>query len=131
VKRLTKSRTDKVFFGVCGGLGRYFDVDPVIIRVVFVILLFLGLAGLLAYIVLAVIMPEDEGVEAGDASSESTGMSPTRRREALAAVLIVGGLVILLVNLGVFGWFRWNLFWPLVLIAIGAAIILQRYRSTS
>jgi phage shock protein C len=52
-------RKDKKIFGVCGGLGDYFDIDPTIVRVLFIIA-FLGLgSGLLLYIILALIMPED------------------------------------------------------------------------
>ena len=60
-KRLYKGR-DKKLFGVCSGLGEYFDVDPTIIRVAFVLAV-LGLGtGLLVYIVLAIVMPESPGV---------------------------------------------------------------------
>jgi phage shock protein C len=60
-KRLYKGR-DKKLFGVCSGLGEYFDVDPTIIRVAFVLAV-LGLGtGLLVYIVLAIVMPDPPGV---------------------------------------------------------------------
>ena len=59
-KRLYKGR-DKKLFGVCSGLGEYFDVDPTIIRVAFVLAV-LGLGtGLLVYIVLAIVMPDPPG----------------------------------------------------------------------
>jgi len=57
VKRLYRSKSNKVFGGVCGGLGDYFDVDPVLIRVIWVIIGLTG-AGLLAYIIAWIIMPE-------------------------------------------------------------------------
>ncbi len=54
--RLVKS-SDKKVFGVCGGLGNYFDIDPTVIRILFLVsFLFLG-SGLLLYLVLAVAMP--------------------------------------------------------------------------
>lgn len=52
-KRLYRSRKNKVLSGVCGGIGDYFDIDPVIVRLVFI---FTGV-GLLAYIVMAIIIP--------------------------------------------------------------------------
>jgi phage shock protein C len=57
-KRLYKSEREKMVFGVCGGLGEYFDIDPTIVRAIFVVMTFLG-AGLAvpAYIVLAIVMP--------------------------------------------------------------------------
>jgi phage shock protein C len=56
MKRLVKS-TDKKIFGVCGGLGDYFDIDPTVIRILFLVMfLFFG-GGLLLYIILAIAMP--------------------------------------------------------------------------
>lgn len=59
-KRLTKSRTNKMICGVCGGVGEYFNMDPTIIRLIWVILTIGGFgSGLLAYIIAAVIIPEE------------------------------------------------------------------------
>lgn len=57
-KRLFKSKTNRVFFGVCGGLGEYFNIDPTIIRLALALLICLAGTGLLAYIIAAIIMPE-------------------------------------------------------------------------
>ena len=61
-KRLYRSRTDRVLWGVCGGLAEYFDIDPVIVRVITVVSLLFGGAGIIAYIVMAIIVPL-EGAE--------------------------------------------------------------------
>jgi len=53
-KRLYRSRTNRAIWGVCGGLGDYFDVDPAFLRVAFVLLAFANGVGLIAYIVLAI-----------------------------------------------------------------------------
>jgi phage shock protein PspC (stress-responsive transcriptional regulator) len=57
-KRLYRSRTDRKLWGVCGGLGEYFNVDPVIFRIVFVVSIFFASAGIIAYIIMAIIVPE-------------------------------------------------------------------------
>lgn len=57
-KRLYKSRTNRVFCGVCGGIGEYLNIDPTIIRLLVVLLGFTG-SGFLAYIIAAIIMPEE------------------------------------------------------------------------
>ena len=57
-KRLVRSRDSKMLFGVCAGLADYLNVDPVIVRLLAVLLTFWNGVGLLAYIVLAIIMPE-------------------------------------------------------------------------
>lgn len=58
-KKLYRSRTDKKLCGVCGGLGKYFDIDPTLVRLGVVLgALFIG-CGLIAYIVAALVIPED------------------------------------------------------------------------
>lgn len=59
MKKLYKSRTDRKIAGVCGGIAEYLGVDSTIIRLVWVILIACFGTGLLAYILAAVIMPED------------------------------------------------------------------------
>lgn len=56
--RLVRSRTDKIFAGVCGGLGDYFSVDPVIVRLIFVLVTLTSGIGLPIYLVLWVLMPK-------------------------------------------------------------------------
>ena len=56
-KRLQRSRTEKMIGGVCGGLAEYFNVDPTLLRILWVIVTLAGGAGLLLYIILWVIMP--------------------------------------------------------------------------
>lgn len=58
MRRLYRSRENRVLAGVCGGLGGYFNVDPVIFRVLFVLLALPGgLPGVIPYIVLLIIVP--------------------------------------------------------------------------
>ena len=56
-RRLYKSRTNRVLFGVCGGIGEYFNVDPTIIRLLLVLLGGAG-TGILAYMIAGIIVPE-------------------------------------------------------------------------
>jgi phage shock protein C len=58
-KRLFRSRKDRILGGVCGGLGNYLNVDPVLVRVVWAILFFAAGVGLLAYILAWIIIPEE------------------------------------------------------------------------
>lgn len=56
--RLTKSDTDKIIFGVCGGLAEYMNMDGTVMRVLFILISFLGIGSpLLVYIILAIVMP--------------------------------------------------------------------------
>jgi phage shock protein PspC (stress-responsive transcriptional regulator) len=62
VRRLERSSSDKMLAGVCGGLGRYFELNPTVFRVGFVVLTLLGGAGVLVYLAAALVMP-GEGKE--------------------------------------------------------------------
>ncbi len=62
-RKLYRSRTNRKLAGVCGGLAEYFNVDPTLIRVAFVVLTALGGAGLVAYLGMWLVIPsEPEGV---------------------------------------------------------------------
>ena len=60
-KKLYRSMVNKMLFGVCGGLGEYFNIDPTIIRLIWAILGCTG-TGILVYFVAAVIIPQDMGI---------------------------------------------------------------------
>ena len=57
-KRLYKIEAGKKLCGVCGGIAEYFDIDPTIVRLLWVILIFCAGTGILAYFVAAIIMPK-------------------------------------------------------------------------
>jgi phage shock protein PspC (stress-responsive transcriptional regulator) len=56
-KRLQRSRTEKMIAGVCGGLAQYFNIDPTIVRLLWVVITIMGGAGILLYLVLWIVMP--------------------------------------------------------------------------
>ena len=58
-KRLYRSRTDRQLAGVCGGLANYLEIDPTMIRIAFVLLALFGGPGLLLYIIMALVVPEE------------------------------------------------------------------------
>ena len=60
-KKLYRSRENRMIGGVCGGLGEYFDIDPTLVRVLFILGAFLGIPGalLLVYLVMLIIVPQE------------------------------------------------------------------------
>lgn len=105
--------------GVCGGLGRYLGVDPVLLRIAFVVLALAGGGGFLAYIVAWILIPEEgPGEELGEARPSS---GETLRLVAGAVLIALGTLWLLDVSFPRLGRFLW----PLALIAIGVGIIVQ------
>ena len=58
-RKLYRSSTNKMLAGVCGGIGEYANIDPTVIRVIWAVVACCGGVGLLAYIICALIMPEN------------------------------------------------------------------------
>ncbi len=58
-KKLYRSRTERRIWGICGGLAEYFDIDPTIVRVMAVVSLLIGTAGIWAYIIMRFVVPEE------------------------------------------------------------------------
>ena len=58
-KRLYKSSFDKKICGVCAGIANYFDIDPTVIRLAWVVFTLLGGSGIIAYIIAAIVMPNE------------------------------------------------------------------------
>jgi phage shock protein PspC (stress-responsive transcriptional regulator) len=113
-RRLYRSRGDRVIGGVCGGLARYLNVDPVIVRVVAVALIFAGGAGLFLYLAAFLLVPDEgEGGQPGD---------PPKRG------LVVAGAIALAIAIGVLlpfhgGWWGgWSLL-PLGLVAVAGLLV--------
>ena len=95
VRRLERSSSDRMLTGVCGGLGRYFDLNPTVFRVGFVVLTLLGGAGVLVYLAAALVMPA-EGKERSLA--EQVLAERKERPWPLIGIAIVGVALIVLLS---------------------------------
>ena len=121
-RRLVRSREDRVLAGVCGGLGRYLGVDPVLVRIITVALILSGV-GVLAYVVAWIVIPE-----AAPDTPESAAPPQDRRASAAvigAALIAIGGLLVVRQTVP---WFHDGAFWPLVLLAAGVAVLITARR---
>ncbi len=141
-RKLYRSRKDKMIGGVAGGLAEYFDIDPTLVRIIFVVTLFIGGGGFLAYIILWIVVPEEPYVfvtpdtssaqsAGGEASNPIPPQQPPefyearhqKRRNIGGAILIVIGVLFLMDNL--VPRFHFGDFWPLILIAVGVGLLLK------
>jgi phage shock protein C len=135
-RRLYRSRKNRVIAGVAGGIGEYFDIDPVFVRVIFVLATLAGASGLLAYIILWIVVPKerfDFEPKAATAEGESDMEGKDIRQEfdrrrkhngmVGGTVMIVLGVLFLANNY--LPHFDFSDTWPLILVAIGAALILN------
>jgi phage shock protein PspC (stress-responsive transcriptional regulator) len=127
-KRLYRSRTDRIVGGVAAGLAQYFDVDPTLLRLAFVILAFAGF-GVLGYLILWLVVPVRPEGEPEPAISGT--LDTGRGRRAAAYVLIALGTLLLAANLGWLDAYWARLIWPLVLVAVGLALLTARGRGLS
>jgi phage shock protein C len=150
--RITKSRTDRVIDGVCGGLAEYFGIDSLLVRLAFVALMFINGMGVILYIILMIIMPKAEmldqsqkatiqenvqemgdrikeaGQELGTAFSKNTEEKHSNRAVWFGILLVLIGILFLLKNLNLIRWFDNDLLWPLIIILIGAWLLIKRWR---
>ena len=121
---MTRARDGRVIAGVALGLARWLGVDPVIVRIAFVVLSFAGAVGLLLYGALWVLLPaEDDDQPAGHATAEPSSRRATVQ-QSVALGLITLGALLLLRRLGL--WFGDALVFPIVLAAVGSAIVWTR-----
>jgi phage shock protein C len=141
VKRIYKSRTERMIDGVCGGIAEYIGVDAVLVRIGFVLLAFAGGVGVLLYIVGMILMPvrSAQSRPAGDDAAPGAAETPAPKQATDTTARVVGvgfvvlGGLLLLGNLGMGFWNRWwGLSWgalaPLLVVAAGVALILRSPR---
>lgn len=118
---LRRSRSDRVIAGVCGGLGRYLGIDPVLLRIATVVLVFAGGIGILLYVIGWIVIPEERpGVPEPEPAP-----SRVSSRVAVGLVFIAVGAFFLLDEV----WpdvFDWRYVGPGLLIVIGAVLLARR-----
>jgi len=115
LNRLRRSTTDRKIAGVAGGIGRHLDIDPTVVRVLLVVLIFFGGAGALIYGAVWLFVPEDGSDEATVHMGEET------RTIVLVVALVLAGLLLL----GNGWWWGFGEGWPppiLPLLVIGVVV---------
>ncbi len=124
--RLYRSRTNKMIGGVAGGLAEYFNVDVILMRLLFIVIFLAGGSGVLIYIILWIIMPLEpySKMESKLNDRENAPEKKDNNRTFIVGVsLIVIGFLFLFNTL--FPQFHIKELWPLVLIVIGAMLIVN------
>lgn len=145
-KRLARSRTDYMIGGVCGGLGKYFGIDPTIVRLIFVLLGISGGSGILLYFVLWIVMPREDMLDTqnalngeefgrrarqmGDEMRQVASQPNPRTAQFLGIALVVVGLIYLVQALHIpwLDWFNSQIAWPVVLVVAGVLLLMRAFR---
>src|SRR5215212_3913869 len=90
-RRLTRSSSDRVIAGVAGGLGRYFSIDPVVVRIAFIVGAFFGGAGVIAYGAAWLLVPSDDGTSRADSAGVARRLGIAIGMLVLTGVALAGG----------------------------------------
>ncbi len=135
IKKLYKSRTERMIDGVCGGVAKYFNLDPTLVRIAWVLLTFLGGSGILLYIAAMVVMPKEPYIipEYGAGPTGANPLSAETERSQKSSLfwgillIIVGGFLFLH-NMGFSIWHGWwSMDWDLglavLLILVGVGFL--------
>jgi signal transduction histidine kinase len=120
--RLERSRRDRWIAGVAGGIGHHLGVQPSVVRIAFVVLSFAAGFGVVVYALTWLLAPLEAETDGAEAPPRRIQL-PTPRR-AVAIGLVVAGVLALLWLAGL--WFEGNFVWPVVLAAIGFAVLWAR-----
>lgn len=147
---LHRSRDQKFIGGVAAGLGAYFKLDPLVIRIIFVILFFANGAGILIYALLWFLIPEQKEIKEVNMESSEKSNEPgeakapdnqhsSEKRERKRKVnrgSVIGGLVLIVLGCmfladNLFPEFQFEDYWPLILIFTGIALIWSAFMETS
>jgi phage shock protein C len=145
VRRLFRSRSDRVIGGVCGGLAAYLNVDPMLIRLAAVALVFLNGVGVVAYLVMWIVVPDEEAQSLSReanlrANLNDIGAQTRRMGESLRASLsngerstVIGVILVLLGIVFLADQFfvdliHSGLFWAILLIVVGVVVLVTYTR---
>jgi len=131
-KRLTRSTTDRKIAGVCGGLGEYFDVDPIIFRIAFLFAFFMGGSGFILYIVMILVVPQkqigfqhnqnpDDEIIIEDFSDEKKKGIKDATLLVLGTMLILFGIFFFIIRAMPFHFHAF--FFPTLLVVVGILLL--------
>ncbi len=144
--RLTRSRTDYMIGGVCGGLGKYFKIDATLVRLIFVLLTVAGGSGVLIYFILWIVMPREDIADTqgnmdsqefsrranlmGQEMQQMVTRPNSRAVQFIGGALVLLGVVYLIQNLNIpwLAWFNDRLLWPILIIGIGALLLSRAFK---
>jgi phage shock protein C len=125
--RLYRSRRDRMLAGVAGGLAESWGADPSLVRIIWALLvIFTGGIALLVYIVMAIVIPDEEDIFGATGAPPVRGPRP-ERAGGMSPAIIIGGFLVLLgaffLLREIFPRFDFDWLWPLILVGLGALLI--------
>jgi len=145
-KKLYRSTTNYVLAGVCGGIAEYFNVDPIIIRLIFILFALANGSGIIIYIIMAIIIPKNKGefkdknrkqnakMFANDLKTGAKSMAHEIKksglfksdRDLIALIIILFGLAAFFEQIFPNHMFKLEIFWPILIVLIGFYLLLKK-----
>jgi phage shock protein PspC (stress-responsive transcriptional regulator) len=130
--RIYRSRTDKMIGGVASGLAKYFNIDVILMRLLFVIIFFAGGGGILIYVILWIIIPLEpfsnqtfkQNTQPPPSTENAGNSKPTNNKTFVAGIILILIGFIFLLN-SIFPQFHFRELWPVILIIIGIMIMVN------
>ncbi len=125
VRRLYRSKKNSIIGGVCGGIAEYFEIDPTLVRLLAILIVFLGGIGVVGYIIAWIIIPQnpEQADEEGKYYFHSDDEKGEHKNIWSGVILIFLGLFFLIRS--IFPNFILTKFWPLILVIVGIGLIIQ------
>jgi len=133
-KKLYRLRENRMIAGVCGGIAEYFNIDPTIIRIIWILFGFFTYGtGVIAYIIAIIVIPEVSPSSFENQQGSSTegykygiNLDSIKSRIVLGSALVLLG--VFLIGRNFLPWLNFNILWPVILIVIGILIIFAGWR---
>jgi phage shock protein PspC (stress-responsive transcriptional regulator) len=129
-KRKLYRSGNKIIGGVAAGLAEYFEIDPILVRIVFVVLALINPPlAVIIYLILMIFMPRSGVEHSGPEGTDNPGENnPANwgRKNLMGLVFVVVGLLLLAQQFFPLRWFKWDVFWPVVIILVGFYILSKK-----
>jgi phage shock protein C len=151
--KLFRSSKDSMIGGVCGGIAEYFDIDSTLVRLLAVLVVLLGGAGVVAYIIAWIVIPKNPEQESDEKFEKREKIKEKIKKGAENVIeevkehfeskgsnhnternrRIWGGIIVIIIGViflsgSLFPWVVWGNLWPLIVIALGIIIMVQAFK---
>ena len=147
-KKLLRTKKDKVIAGVCAGFAKYFNLDPILVRAAFILLGLINGAGIILYIILMIIIPEETEDKEKEKTTEQKIEQATEtlkqsahelaekmkekrpwiqeKRNIIGLIIVAVGIIALINIVLPLHWLNWKILWAAGLIIVGLYIIFKK-----
>lgn len=136
MKKLYRSRDNRILFGVCGGMAKYLNIDATIIRILFILLIFAEGVGFVFYLILIALIPLEPGIDNKTGKEEVEDFVESIKLKKSSNKKVLFGIIFILIGLSFLinryfpisfylHWLNFINLWPYIIIILGFYIIFR------